>query len=68
MEPSLVRVTAWVDKNKIGRLIKKTGKKYSQSEILRVLVDQEIERIASQEAHERLYGVARERDFDDRFL
>lgn len=64
----LIRVTAWVPRRKLKALMKEKGTKYSQSEMLRMLVDNELERTRSQKAHEGLYGVAKTEDLDDRLL
>ncbi len=64
----LLRVTAWIPKKKLKALMKEKGKKYSQSEILRMLIDNELERIRSWKAHDQLYGIAKPEDFDDRLL
>lgn len=64
----LIRITAWVPQNKLKTLVKDQGGKYSQSEILRWLIDNELERIRSLKAHEELYGAAKPADFDDRLL
>jgi len=64
----LVRVTAWVPRKKLKILMKEDGKKYSQSEVLRLLIDNELERIRSWKAFDELYGIAKAEDFDDRLL
>lgn len=64
----LVRVTAWVPQKKLRTLMKEKGARYNQSEILRLLVDNELERIRSMKAHERVYGTAQAGDLDDRLL
>ena len=65
---ALVRVTAWIPKKKLKALMKEKGKQYSQSETLRMLIDNELERIRSWKAMDKLYGIAKAEDFDDRFL
>lgn len=64
----LIRVTAWIPQKKLKALMKEEGEKYSQSEILRMLVDNELERIRSWKAMDELYGIAKAEDFDDRLL
>lgn len=64
----LIRVTAWVPRRKLKALMKEKGAKYSQSQILRMLVDNELERIRSWNAMDELYGIAKAEDFDDRLL
>ena len=64
----LVRITAWIPKKKLGLLMKEKGKRYSQSDILRMLIDNELERVRSWQAMEALYGIAKPEDFDDRLL
>lgn len=64
----LIRVTAWVPQKKLKALMKESGARASQSEVLRMLVDNELERLRSWQAHEPLYGIAGARDFDDRLL
>lgn len=64
----LIRVTAWVPQKKLKALMREKGTKYSQSEILRMLVDNELERIRSWNAMDGLYGIAKAEDFDDRLL
>ncbi len=64
----LLRVTAWIPQKKLKALMKEKGKGYSQSEILRMLIDNELERIRSWEAMDKLYGIAKPEDFDDRLL
>lgn len=67
-EEQLVRLTTWVSKKNLKFLMKKKGEKYTQSEILRRLLDDEAERIKSWEVHKKLYGILKPEDFDDRFL
>ena len=64
----LIRVTAWIPSKKLKALMKEEGEKYSQSEILRMLVDNELERIRSWKTMDGLYGIAKEEDFNDRLL
>ena len=64
----LIRVTAWIPRKKLKALMTEKGKKYSQSEVLRMLIDSELERTQSFKAHEDLYGIAGAEDFDDRLL
>ena len=64
----LIRITAWVPQKTLKALMKEKGKKYSQSDILRMMMDNELERVRSWEAMDKLYGIAKDEDFDDRFL
>ena len=64
----MVRVTAWIPQKKLKALMGKSQGRLSQSEILRMLVDNELERIQSWKAHQDLYGIASPKDFDDRLL
>ncbi len=64
----LTRVTAWIPKKKIKILIKKYGNKHSQSEILRSLIDRELERLSSLKAHQEIYGIASKDDFNARLF
>ncbi|QQR81928.1 MAG: hypothetical protein IPJ69_07550 [Deltaproteobacteria bacterium] len=59
----LVRMTAWIAPKKLKILIKEYGSRHSQSEILRALIDQELERITSFKAHQDMYGIASKDDF-----
>lgn len=65
---NLVRVTAWIPHKKLKALMKEMGRKYSQSQVLRMLVDNELERHCAWRAHEEIHGIARAKDFDDRLL
>ncbi|GEM_PF-2302288 len=64
----LVRVTAWIPQKKLRSLMALKKDKHSQSEILRFLIDEELERMRSWKAHKKLYGVASASDFNDRLL
>ena len=64
----LLRVTAWIPRKKLKTLMKEKGKGYTQSEILRMLIDNELERVRSWKAMDELYGIAKPESFDDRLL
>lgn len=64
----LIRLTAWVPQKKLKTLLREKGKRYSQSALLRMLIDDELERVRSFKAHQEIYGIARTGDFDDRLL
>jgi len=64
----LLRVTAWVPRKKLQTLMKEMGSRLTRSEVLRMLIDNELERVRSWKAHQPLYGIARSRDLDDRLL
>lgn len=59
----MVRITAWIPQRKLKSLASEHRKGLSQSEILRDLVDEEVERIQSFKAHQKLYGIASSKDF-----
>lgn len=63
----MIKVSAWIPKNKLANLTQ-TMKNSSQSECLRLLIDQELERLESHKTHQKLYGIATDKDFDDRLL
>lgn len=66
---SLIRVTAWVSKKNLSLLLKKRGaKKTTQSEVLRTLIENEVERLRSRQAHSALYGIAGENDINESLL
>jgi len=59
----MIRITAWIPQKKLQSLVNEKGKSLSQSEILRSLVDEEIERVRSFKAHQKIYGIASSKDF-----
>lgn len=64
----LVKITAWVPKTQMRRLMRHSKAKTNQSAILRGLIEDELERVSSLKAHSALYNIASKRDFDDRLL
>lgn len=64
----LVRVTAWVPDEDLEFLTTCDGVKRSRSEVLRDLVDGEVERLRSAKAHRSLRAIAGKKDVDDRLL
>lgn len=65
----LVRVTAWVPRAKLKRLMKESGRKdLTQSETLRMLIENELERVQSLKAHDAMYGIANPGDFDESLI
>lgn len=67
-QQNLIRVTAWIPKDNLKYIMKKQGSKRSQSQVLRGLVDDEVERLQSQKAHLNILGIAKDGDFDGRFF
>lgn len=64
----LARITAWIPEDDLDFLVSASKKKRSRSEVLRDLVDGEVERQKSAKAHRSLYAIAGEKDFDVRLL
>ncbi|MBI2340170.1 MAG: hypothetical protein HYU99_07400 [Deltaproteobacteria bacterium] len=64
----LIRVTAWVPRKNLALLLKKQKKKTNQSRVIRTLIDDEVERLRSWQAHAPLYGIAGEKDIDESLL
>ena len=58
----LIRITAWIPRRKLSRLMKEQEGN-NQSEALRMLIDNELERLQAARAHEELYGIAKTGDF-----
>lgn len=61
-DDKLIRITAWIPRRKLNRLMKEQ-RGHNQSEVLRMLIDNELERLHSARAHEELYGIAMAGDF-----
>jgi hypothetical protein len=66
--PALKRMTFWVPLQQINDLLKQESKAKTPSELVRLLIDEELERKKSWEAHTRGAGKLSQKDFDDRFF
>ncbi len=68
LKDKLVKVTAWVPEKQLKHLMKASGSIKNQSGFMRLLIENELERIDALNAHKPLYAIASKGDFDDSLL